>query len=231
MARPLNKHDRNGNLYTRPTKIEAALDAALGQDLPALQARAIVRERDSPKYLPSECLVYFVRDAIRRDHHETMNTLLPLLLARCEATLGFKVPDTVPNAQEIRDEILGEFAEFFAEDGKGDNPDKLDFYEIRFNKAFRALRVDIHRRHASRLNHESLLSDSPPRKDHVQATQGDDIALMDRLSVLTPEERRAVELCIIQGYDHASAAKLCGVTVRTIYNRLKEAFSKLKEHL
>ena len=31
----------------------------------------------------------------------------------------------------------------FAADGQGENPDELDFYECRFNRAFRMFRIDF----------------------------------------------------------------------------------------
>ena len=34
----------------------------------------------------------------------------------------------------------------FAEDGSGDNPDELDFFECRFNLAFRSFWIDFMRR-------------------------------------------------------------------------------------
>jgi hypothetical protein len=57
---------------------------------------------------------------------------------RCEAILFKRIHDkSRPNAAAIREEILGEFGVLFAEDGSGQNPDELDFYECRFNRAFR----------------------------------------------------------------------------------------------
>ena len=76
-----------------------------------------------------------------------MSILLPPLLARCEAMLIRKIPDrSRPNAIDIREEILGEFSVLFAEDGSGENPDQLDFFECRFNRAFRYFRIDFMRR-------------------------------------------------------------------------------------
>jgi hypothetical protein len=58
----------------------------------------------------------------------------------------------IPNASEIREEILGEFSLLFAEDGSGSNPDELDFFECRFNLAFRSFWIDPMRRETARVD-------------------------------------------------------------------------------
>ena len=62
MARPLNKTKPDGAPYTRPPEIEAAIDAALGQDLEIVCDRARLRDRQAGTYLPSECLVHLIRE-------------------------------------------------------------------------------------------------------------------------------------------------------------------------
>jgi hypothetical protein len=139
MIRPLTKKDQSGNLYTRPSEIQTAIDAAIQQDIATLRQRAVVSKRDSPDFIATECLVHIIREARRRHDEHSMSVLLPSLLARCEATLKNKILDSdMPNASEIREEILGEFSLLFVEDGSGCNPDELDFFECRFNLAFRS---------------------------------------------------------------------------------------------
>src|SRR5581483_7912395 len=112
MARPLTKHDRSGNRYTRPVEIEAAVGVALAQDLPTLCRRAALHDRNASEFLPSECLVHLVRDARRSGHEATINQLLPFLLERCMANLIAKLPDGAgPNAHDVREEVLGQLAE------------------------------------------------------------------------------------------------------------------------
>jgi hypothetical protein len=144
MTGPLTKKDKDGNLCTRPLKIEQAIDLAMKQETAALQERAQVADEKSPDYLPTECLVHITREAKRGGDERRMSALLPWLLARCEAILFKRIHDkSRPNAAAIREEILGEFGVLFAEDGSGQNPDELDFYECRFNRAFRSFRIDF----------------------------------------------------------------------------------------
>src|SRR5918996_1980869 len=120
MVRPLTRRTGNGDRYTRPPNIEAAIDVALVLDWPALQERALIRDRRATDYLPSECLVHLIRKA-HRDRHDTIrDQLLAVLLGRCEATLAATLPDgRVPNAAYVRDEALGRLGELFAEDATG----------------------------------------------------------------------------------------------------------------
>ena len=251
MARPLTKHTRNGDRYIRPANIEAVIDAALALEWPALHQRTFVRDRRSTDYLPSECLVHLIRKA-HRDHHETIrDQLLAILLGRCQATLAATLPDgRVPNAAYVRDEALGRLGELFAEDGTGDNPDELDYFEVRFNAAFAALRSDLVRaevralRRASPFPDDEAIARRPDAVLHSPATQENSLflnQLFHAIHTLPPEERDAVILCHIMGYAEEAddpakrtAATICGVTGRTIRNRLTRAaatLSRFKEDL
>jgi hypothetical protein len=255
MIRPLTKKDQYGRPYQRPAEVEKAIDVATQQDIVTLRERAVVRKRDSPDFMPMECLIYMIREAGRRHEEKTMSILLPPLLARCEAILKKKILDNdMPNAAEIREEILAEFSVLFAEDGFGTNPDELDFFECRFNLAFRCFWIDFMRRETVRTEHlvdlpfENEALDSlddeerlPRVIDTLQkaATQLPDVFLQRLLSaigLLPPDERKAVILCCVFGYKEESddpaettAASLCGVTGRTIRNRLHRAAATLSK--
>jgi hypothetical protein len=252
MARPLTKHDQHGTLYSRPPLIEGVIDVALSQDLATLRTRAALRDQKAPEFLPSECLVHLVREGRRHDNDELVNQLLPLLLDRCSASLLRRLPDgAVPNAHYIRDEVLGQFAELFATDGTGKSPDALDYYEIRFNSAFRTLRLDVQRSERARTRRVMelpALDDAEPTADdemftrlsegfRTSGTPEDRPLLRDVIRAiddLPPDERQAVVLCRVMGLEVESddpakttAASLAGVTGRTIRNRLARAATAL----
>jgi hypothetical protein len=254
MARPLTKKNKDGNLYARPPEIETAIDSALQQDIATLQRRSQCSRRDSPAFMPLECLVYIIREARRRRDEATMSLLLPSLLARCEAMLISKISDSRPNGAEIRGEILGEFSVLFAEDGSGENPDELDFFECRFNRAFRFFRISFLRRPSTRAMlleaslHDNEGEDSPVDEESIArnfsefqqpATQLSGVfrdELLNAIKSLPPDERRAVVLCHMLGYkaesedpSETTAATLCRVTGRTIRNRLERAAKKLSQ--
>ena len=256
MARPLRKYDKMGALYTRPAAIEVKIDAALKQDLATLQRRIAITDRNLPDYLPSECLVHLIRDGKRRDDHALMRVLLRVLMTRCEANLLRKIPDgELPNAVDLREEVVSQLGELFAIDGSGKNPDELDYFECRFNLAFQSLRVDIVRSAVAGQRATVSLSEVPDDGEESEyddklfarisealrtpATQEGNMQLgelLETINSLPPEERQAVMLCHVLGYDEESddpdkttAATLAGVTGRTIRNRLSRAAKKLSK--
>lgn len=253
MTRPLTKKDNDGNLYIRPEAIEA-IDTALKQDLAVLQLRAEVMDKESPNYLRTECLVHIIRRAKRVGDERTMSALLPWLLARCEGVLLKRIPDSRPNGAEIREDILGEFSVLFAEDGSGEHPDELDFYECRFNLAFRTFRTGLLR---SETAHAGPLKPFPAEEEAGFFAEDEERVtalpealrnqprqlesacyseLLNAVNALPSDERKAVVLCCVLGLKEESndpaepaASKLCGVTPRTIRNRLERAARKLSQ--
>jgi hypothetical protein len=251
MTRPLVKRDSNGKVYERPEEIEAALEISSRQDLGELKRRAEIADKKSREFLPSECLVHLIREARRGGNDESMNGLLPILLRRCAANLKRTVPDSsLGNAAEVREEILGEFSVLFAEDGKVGHFDELDFYECRFNRAFRALRISIYRREAKVTRRLETLDKKIPGDDggeeeyaardseefRKNAAQIPRIYLNELLRSLPENERVAVILCVLMEYKQESddpqertAASICKVSGRTIRHRLSRALTKLAE--
>ena len=62
MVTPLRKKRlRTEELYTRIPEIEGKLVELEGLSRDDLLARIQIRRRDDPGYIPSECLLYFVR--------------------------------------------------------------------------------------------------------------------------------------------------------------------------
>jgi len=254
MAQPLTKHHRNGKRYERPPDIERLLDLALKLAGIELKKRVAIPDRDDPGFLSSECLVHLMRDARKRKDQNTMDFIMPCLLSRCEETLRTKVPDTkYKDAANLRDEILQEFAALFAVDGTAqDKHQQLDFFECKFNLAFATFRRDA----VSRERTEGKLFPGMPAFVEQEDSVSDDATfsklakvlgqpathehrlllaeLNHAIDTLPPDERQAAVLHWRVGYeiesenpDKLTVAKLCNVTGKTIYNRLKRAAQKL----
>lgn len=146
MPDPLKSRRKTGVLYERPPEIEEWL-----KKLEAVEASERLRQfsalsKGSTGYVPSEAMVYFLRKAWADGIHGDFENIYRVLLKRIERSLRSAISDSrMAGAQGIREEILDQFAERIAKDCKG-QAGLLDFYEIRFDKAFAAFRTSALRK-------------------------------------------------------------------------------------
>jgi hypothetical protein len=254
MAQPLTKtKGDDGTLYTRFPEIEAAIEAALGQDLDRLSRRAAIRDRKSSEHLASECLVHLIRDAHRHGDEKRRDRLLSALLERSHAILNKKVDGDIPNAVMLRKQILNDFGALFAIDGSAEDKLELDYFEVRFNHAFQNFRITRLRPVFSLLEKEIELPEASGETvegeldnevlARLATLQGDASNPEDRvfrnqvvraINALPSDEREALILVHYFGFkiesedpDETTAATLCRVRGRTIQNRLNRAKAKL----
>lgn len=144
LVRPLTKRKSDGTLYTRPPRVEAAINAISTVGLAGLLERALISNRKNENYLPSECLLYLVRNALRNADDEALNALTPILFARCKPIL-----EREPSA-EIREQVRSQFVEFLARDRVDGESDALDYFEVSLSRAFLTRRYDAFREQSKR---------------------------------------------------------------------------------
>jgi hypothetical protein len=246
MADPLTKVKRTGELYSRPPEIENHIEAALKLDSTALLKR-VEAARGSPQYLPSECLVHLIRVAIRRGDQRQRNHLMMILFGRCEANLKGTIPiREVANAEHLRDELLSAFGLIVASEVSGDTSAELDYYECRFDRAFKMLRISVLRAEQKATTNTVTLPDEADTLEEAtarkleaalstRATQDDRLLENEVLDALPTKEREAVVLHCVMGYDVESededketVATLCKVSGRTIRKRLESARKRVQ---
>ena len=253
MVRPLTKRTRMGALYTRPPEVEAEIVAALREDWGTLRRRLDIKDARSAEHVGSECLVHLLRDKHRKGDDRRMGAILQVLLGRCEAILKTTIPESEPDAGEMREAVLGKFTELLARGCVGERPEELDFYECRFNRALQTLRFDVVDRERRRLGRRVEVprgddGDGLPLSEEeglaflseaggTRPTQEEGALLKEvkeAIEALPPDEREAFVLRRVYGYKAESedpaettAAVLCGCTGRTIRNRLSRAETKL----
>lgn len=252
MARALTKTKEDGSLYVRPPEIERQIDEVLSLGISELRERLAVADRKAETYLRSETLVHLVRMAILENREDMSGAVLPVLLMRCEGNLNAKMHEgDLPDVASVKEEILSQFSELFADDAVARHGGMLDYYECRFNRAFRTFRISVVRKEITRLKY----LDEPEETDDETYEQTDDALsqvlgnltspatqewemlrapLIEAIKKLPREERKAVILVHVLGYmqeseDHneVTAATRCKCTGKTIYNRLKRAEKKL----
>ena len=119
MAPPLTKTTAQGVVYTRPPDVEAQIDEAAVLSPVELKRRLDVTKPERDGFLRPETLLHLLRRGIATGSMATFNVILPILLKRCERTLEAKIFNSLPSAAELREDILGAFAELLASDGAG----------------------------------------------------------------------------------------------------------------
>jgi DNA-directed RNA polymerase specialized sigma24 family protein len=107
-----------------------------------LQAFAIMSRKISG-YIPSEVLTHFLRRAWSAGAQDEFKKIFQLLMKRVTQSLSSTVADSrMAGAQDIREEIMGRFAERIAKDCQGRFA-MLDFFEVRFDLAFARFRKTV----------------------------------------------------------------------------------------
>jgi hypothetical protein len=141
---PLKKVNREGELYTRRAPIEAKLKELQSVPRERLLSRSEVQDRADPGYVPSECILHFLR-ACRNDESDAhFEKLYKLLAERVLKRLrrGARPDDDKVPRNAVWERGFDRFVEMLAEDRTA-YCEKLDFFEVCFDAALRALRTDI----------------------------------------------------------------------------------------
>lgn len=255
MPEPLKSKDRHGVPFTRPPEIEACLTRLESVGVAArLQAFAIAsRRRDG--YVPSEALMYFLRRARAAGAQDEFRQIFRLLMKRVGQSLLTTVSDArMAGTQDIREEIMGRFAERIAKDGNG-RFGMLDFFEVRFDLAFARFRRTVLRQIGPASVHTVPLStDGDEGQDISREVEeaaadflgGDPQKIDDpafrleldaAINALPDDQRRVVGL-LRQGFQIDSKdpnimtiAKMLQCDERTVRNRRDRAYKTLRAAL
>ncbi|MDD3683342.1 MAG: hypothetical protein PHW09_05630 [Desulfovibrio desulfuricans] len=211
---PLRKKKLEGDLYQRPPEIEFLLVELSSLSREELIERAKISKKVDPKYVPCECLVYFIRASRAEDNEHWFEQLYRILAARVYRALP-KVENLSGKSislteETVRDTVFGTFCELLAADRNGYG-DKLDFFEIRFAKALVNLRRDVQDKVWREANQSKSLECDDKNGEfsaEVEAAAGaydpfsqNDFELEDyrsrldeAIDILPPEQRRVVHL-------------------------------------
>ena len=251
---PLRKRRLSGELYERDPKIEALIAelAVLPRD--GLIARAEITKRSDPGYVPSECLVYFIR-ASRRDNNEVWFERLYRILTE-------RVLRSLPRAESsdgkteslrrgvVRDKVFGRFVELLSAD-RAAYDEKVDYFEVRFDGALASLRRDAQEKAWRDENRSQPLEydeESGELSPEVEAAAGthdpfavsdfDDPSYRSRLDAaieaLPTEQSRIIHM-LRQGFpidskepDVMTIAKALGRSEKTVRTYRDKAFAALR---
>ena len=250
MARLLNKVKKDGTLYLRREPIEALLDELVSLPTDILVEKCKFTDSKESGYIPSECLVYVIRESLRQNDETLCNTLLPILLERCRKILTNKVSNRqFSDAIQLRREILGKFSELFATDWLSEDQDLLDYYEVNFNHAFQCLRInnirpelkDLEKKFSGSVEIKEETGELHRRlvehevADKAKLLPLEKKALLDQLwcfiRTLPEKQQKTLMLFYIDGHTQEVIATMTNVDVRTVRNRLKSGISTLQDKM
>jgi DNA-directed RNA polymerase specialized sigma24 family protein len=252
MPEPLKQKKKDGTQYERPPEIEAFIEKLEIVESSERLHQFETLSKKNPGYVPSEVLVYFLRRAGVEGAKSDFEKLFRILLKRVEQSLSSSISDSkFARAHEIREEIMGRFAERIAKDCKGSSS-YLDFFEIRFDKAFAAFRISALRQFGPS-NVETIPLGTDEDHDHeisaeVEAAAAnflsgnpsilDDPAFRFELTAAIdnlPDDQKRVIGLLLQGFQIDSKDKnimtisrILKCDERTVRNRRDRAFKTLK---
>ena len=150
LIEPLRKRNADGVLYTRLPETEAKLVDLQGLPPENLAARCAIHDREDPGYVSGECLVALVRQYRSKRIDQCGEAIFKALIERI--LLGLPNPISVNGENEnlrkgdIQEEARYRFLEMLIRDRQGDYVEGLDFYEIRFSRALKMLRIDAEKK-------------------------------------------------------------------------------------
>ena len=251
---PLRKRRLSGELYERDPKIEALIAELVVLPRDELIARAKITKRLDPGYVPSECLVYFIR-ASRRDNNEVWFERLYRILTE-RVLRGLPKAESSDGKTEsltrgvVRDKVFGRFVELLSADCAAYD-ERVDYFEVRFDGALASLRRDAQEKawrdenRSQPLEYDEESGELSPEieaaagiHDPFAASDFDDPAYRSRLDAaieaLPTEQSRIIHMlrkgCPIDSKepDVMTIAKALGRSEKTVRTYRDKAFAALR---
>lgn len=261
MIEPLRKNRKDGRLYERRAETTAILIQLESLPFDQVAERAKIRAKTDPLYLPSECLLHFIRRSKRDNSDRFFESFFRILLARVEsaATLRseiYRLPTgkvgITTFGTKVRDHVVDRFLARLVSDRHGYD-ERLDYFEVNFSHAIASLRATAKLKAANEEKRLQPLSADNDEEisaevekaagsfDPFDASKIDDGNYRFRLFAAIkqlPEKERHVVALLFKEYpiesndpDKPSICKVLGCVEKTVRNRRDRAFEKLKTAL
>ncbi|MBM3604682.1 MAG: DNA-binding response regulator [Alphaproteobacteria bacterium] len=258
MIEPLRKRRPDGRLYERRAEITTLLRDLETLPHNELIRRAQIRSRSDLDYIPSECLLRFVRRSKRDNTDRLFETLFKALLARVEHAATLKngqhyLPDGRSGfskyATDVRDYVMDRFLKRLINDRNGYD-DGLDYYEVNFAHAVASLRATAKRTSAAEAeklqplstNDDEAVSAEVERAagsfnpfDRTRFNDGSYRSRLVRAIMKLPVKERQVVVLLLKEYpiesndpDKPDICTTLGCVEKTVRNRRDRAFAKLR---
>lgn len=255
---PLLKRRISGELYARRSPIIDLIATSLTWSFDDLLDRAAIRDRRNDKYVPSEVLVYHMRQTKPDNSDGRFVSLYNILRDRIEAAcprpsrqIADKVYEDARTA-EIRDATINHITELMFIDRQGYD-EQLDIYEVVFDKAVRSAHItklrEVNRREYAKEEVEDTVTGEVRAvveaaldryKKHGLTDEEDldyRIHLRRAIDALPIDEREVIDLMLADipietnKNSESSMTELLGCVEKTVRNRRDRAFAKIRQAL
>ncbi|MEQ8401346.1 MAG: hypothetical protein RIE06_15535 [Roseibium album] len=255
---PLRKRKTSGELYTRRSPTLQYIEKSFHWSFDDLLNRASIRDRRHSEYVPSELLVYYLRQTKSDNSDSRFIRLYDILRDRIEAAcpranrhVGEKIHEDA-RLSEIRDATVNHVTELMFTD-RQDYDEQLDIYEVVFDKAVRAVHITklrkVNRRERANEDVEdavtgevrAVVEAALERYKRVGLTAEEDldyrIHLRGAIDALPTDEREVIDLMLADipietnKEGEASITELLRCVEKTVRNRRDRAFAKIREAL
>lgn len=257
MVAPLKNRNLNGNFYARFPRTESLLAELEGLPCSDIVSRCEILSDKNPQYVPSECVLYFVRVGREGMTDALFERLYKVLIGRVLRQLPKDVPEAESEsmfAAKVRDKARDTFCEWLTLDFLN-YCKRLDFFEIRFESGVANLRKDAYRavsreqaRHVSIESDEEDESELLPEVEEAAGTydpfdpenfSSEDYrsALHEAIEGLPDLQRRIVCMIMKDIPIHSEKAsvptisKVLGKVEKTIRNQRDKAYATLRRKL
>lgn len=261
MIAPLRKQSDDGTKYFRPTEIEDALAALYQLSIGEIARRASISDPEDSDYVPSECLLHFVRQSKANGDTKPYqdlfaalrNRVLRAVPVRLRRVAGVSKPAEADSESQIQERVIFDFQKMLCLD-RQEYDQRLDYYEIKFNSAIAALRATARRavlKKESRrkpMEYDGEASDlslemeaALERVKHPNGQKEDDflyrLRFLEAISSLPSDQRRVIELLLddvpIDSEDPEvrTIRKILDCAEKTVRNRRDRAFETIRQAL
>ncbi|WP_404406941.1 RNA polymerase sigma factor [Pelagibacterium halotolerans] len=255
---PLRKCKESGELYTRRANIIDFICKSLDWPFDEFLRRAEIKDRRHSDYVPSEVLVYHLRQTKSDNSDGRFVALYDILRDRVEAACprpNRHVDDKVyedSRIAEIRDATIDHVTELMFTDRQGYD-EQLDIYEVVFDKAVRSARITklrkVNRRETATEEVEDTITGEVRtvveaaldryKKTGLTAEEDFDyrIHLRRAIDALPTDEREVIDLLLADipietsKDGEPSMTELLGCVEKTVRNRRDRAYAKIRRAL
>lgn len=177
LIRPLREKTLQGVLYEHRPQIKAKLFELIPLSVEELIERCTIQFKELPDYVPSECLVYFLRI-----NHVGDSRLYELLFRLLAERVLRRLPNRVSSElravslteSNVTDEVFDRFMVLLGKD-RLEHIGRLDYFEVCFDGALKRLRLDAEkkiRRHEGRTDSLEVDPETGELPAHLEEAVG-----------------------------------------------------------